>query len=119
MLALTVLAMAERPKGDPEAGLGAALKSGLPVIVKLGADWCPPCREMKPVLKELARELKGKAIILDLDINEHRALARKLKVKLIPTTIFYDRYGKDKAVRTGFMDRKELLKTINELKLFD
>jgi len=42
--------------------LKIALKSGVPVVVKLGADYCYPCRLMKPTLKQLAIEQNGKAI---------------------------------------------------------
>lgn len=111
------LAMGEKPKAAPDNSLKDALGSGLPVIVKLGADWCPPCQQMKPILKELAQELRGKVIVLDLDINDHRDLAAKLKIRYIPTTIFYDKNGRDKLVKTGFMDKQEILRIVKELRL--
>ena len=60
-----------------------ALKSGKPVIVKLGADWCPACREMKPNLEAAAKELGDKAVVLDLDIDKYRNLASVYKINLI------------------------------------
>lgn len=100
-----------------KSDLAAALKSGQPVIVKLGADWCPPCRAMRPELKALEAEQKGKMIVLDLDIDQHRQLARDYKVNLIPTTLFYDRSGKFKDKKTGFMSKGELLAKARELGL--
>jgi thioredoxin 1 len=104
---------------DPQANkeLAAALKSGLPSVVKLGADWCPPCRAMKPELKKLAAELKGKVNVLDLNVENQRELAKQLKITLIPTTIFYDRRGKSKGTVTGFQSKEQLLAKIKELKL--
>ncbi|MFA4843374.1 MAG: thioredoxin family protein [Candidatus Margulisiibacteriota bacterium] len=97
--------------------LAAALKSGQPVIAKLGADWCPPCRAMKPELKALAAEQQGKIVVLDLDIDQNRQLAREYKVNLIPTTLFYSKSGQFKDKKTGFMSKTELLAKARELGL--
>jgi len=97
--------------------LRTALKAGVPVIVKLGADWCSPCRAMKPIIKQLAEEQNGKAVFLDLNIEEYRALAREFKVMLIPTVIFYDKHGKPRSQHVGFMSKEELLKEIIRLEL--
>jgi len=97
--------------------LASALKSGQPVIAKLGADWCPPCRAMKPELQALATEQRGKLIVLDLDIDHNRQLAREYKVTLIPTTLFYSKSGQYKDKKTGFMSKGELLKKARELGL--
>jgi thioredoxin 1 len=95
--------------------LTAAFKAKLPVVAKLGADWCYPCKAMKPILKELATEQKGKIVVLDLNINENRDLAAKNKINLIPTTLFYDKTGKLKAKKTGYISKTELLETLKKL----
>lgn len=111
------LAVAKAPVKFENNDLAAALKSGQPVIAKLGADWCPPCRAMKPELKALAVEQKGKLIVLDLDIEKNRGLAREYKVNLIPATLFYDRSGKFRDKKIGFMSKAELLAKARELGL--
>lgn len=110
--------MGEKSAVKPVTGLEPVLKLGKPVVVKLGADWCPPCRAMKPIIKELAKEQAGKVIFLDLDIEQQRDLARRFKISLIPTIIFYDKNGKFKAKKTGFMSKRELLEKIKELDLY-
>lgn len=97
--------------------LEEALKSGVPVIVKLGSDKCFPCRMMNPVIKELAVEQDGKAVFLSLDVYENRELARLARVRVIPTILFYDKHGKPKAKSEGVMSKEDLLKAINELEL--
>jgi len=97
--------------------LPAALKAGVPVIVKLGSDSCYPCRQMKPILKELTIEQDGKAIFLDLDVYENRKLASQMGVRVIPTILYYDKHGKLKNKSEGGMSKEELLSAIRELGL--
>ena len=101
----------------PRQTLENALKSGQPVIIMLSSNNCPACLGMKPILKELADEVKGKILILDINIYERRDLAREYNVSLIPTLLFFDRQGKFKFKSAGYMGKKELLETIADLKL--
>jgi len=97
--------------------LKTALKTKLPVVVKIGSDSCYPCRMMKPILKELKKEQAGKIVFLDLDIYENRELAKKYRVTLIPTVLFFDKHGEKKAQTEGFMNKADLLKMVKELEL--
>lgn len=70
------------------------LKSyGLPIIIDFGADSCIPCKEMAPVLEKLNEELKGKAIILFVDVWKYGELAADFPVQVIPTQILIDAEG--------------------------
>ena len=70
------------------------LKSyGLPIIIDFGADSCIPCREMAPVLKQLNEELRGKAIIVFVDVWKYKSLANGYPISVIPTQVFYDKVG--------------------------
>lgn len=86
-----------------------------PEVVKLGADWCPPCRQMKPIIAGLSARYTGKVIFKDLDIEKNEALAKQFKVSLIPTTIFYDKKGKPRYVKAGFMGKDEIISKMKEL----
>ncbi len=97
--------------------LAAALKTGLPVVLKLGSDKCRPCIAMNPVIKELAAEQKGKTVFLALDVYKNRDLTNKYAVRLIPTIIFFDKHGKLKAQKEGFMNKMQLLKAVSDLGL--
>ena len=97
--------------------LDEALKTGLPVILKLGSDKCRPCLAMNPIIKELAAEQDGNALFLALDVYQNRELAGKYGVRLIPTVIFFDKQGKPKAKKEGFMNKRQLLKAIDDLEL--
>jgi len=111
------LAMGEKAAPSKSTATFTLPQNGLPSVVKLGAEWCGPCRAMKPVLKELAGELKGKVNVLTVDIEENRDLARQYKVSLIPTMIFFDRDGKAQAKVSGFQSKEQLRAKLKELGL--
>lgn len=70
------------------------LKSyGLPIVIDFGADSCPPCKEMEPILKELNAEYQGKVIIKFYDVWKDQSLAKDFPVQVIPTQFFFDKNG--------------------------
>jgi len=91
-----------------------ALKSGLPVVADFGGS-CTPCKMMKPILEELAKEYKGRAEILIIDINEYKDLAQKYEIHLLPVQIFFDKSGKDIWRHEGFLEKDKIIEQLNEL----
>lgn len=67
----------------------AVLKSDKPVLVDFWATWCPPCRKQNPIVAELAADMKDKAVVAKLDVDEQPALANKYEIKVIPTLLVF------------------------------
>ena len=65
------------------AQINTYLQKG-PVLFKFGAVWCPYCQSMKPILNELAKEYKGKATIVSIDVDKSPKLADYFGVSSIP-----------------------------------
>ncbi len=64
------------------------LKSQTPVLVDFWAEWCAPCRQLAPVIKELAEEYGDRLLVAKVDVDANPATAAKLQVRAMPTLIF-------------------------------
>ncbi|MCY3742722.1 MAG: thioredoxin domain-containing protein [Candidatus Poribacteria bacterium] len=89
------------------------LNAELPVVLEFEADWCPFCRQMKPVVESVALEHRNTFIIGKLDIDENRQTTGKYKVNGIPTYLVF----RDGAVAARFAGA--MPKAIFEQKIFD
>ena len=65
------------------------LKAKHPVLVDFWAEWCGPCRNLGPILDEVAEELGGDAKIVKVNVDENPELAQKYGIRGIPTMIFF------------------------------
>ena len=65
------------------------LKSDVPVMVDLWAEWCGPCRLVGPIIDEIGKELSGKVKAVKLDVDGSPGIAAKYGVRNIPTVLFF------------------------------
>ena len=63
------------------------LQSDLPVVVDFWAEWCAPCRQIAPIVKELAGEYEGKVKIVKMNIDENPQAPGRYGVRAIPTLL--------------------------------
>ncbi len=89
--------------------------AALPRLLDLGADKCIPCKLMVPVLAELEKGLDGKLEVDFLDVWKNPEEAKKYRIKLIPTQIFFDPQGKELYRHEGFFARDDILAKWREL----
>ena len=88
----------------------------LPCIIDFYADWCPPCKKVEPILKELAKEYKGKIIIYKINTDNERELASAFGIRSIPTYLFIPAKG-DPQSAAGALPRESFVKIIDEFLL--
>ena len=65
------------------------LKSTIPVLVDFWAEWCGPCRQVAPILDELAVEWKDKLKITKVNVDEEQDLAAQFNILSIPTLLVF------------------------------
>ncbi len=61
------------------------LNSDVPVLVDFTAAWCGPCRQIAPLVEQLATEYAGRAKVTKLDIDESPGTAAKYGIRGVPT----------------------------------
>src|SRR4030042_4580517 len=106
---------AKPPESNHEEELKLALTSGKPILVDFGANSCVPCRQMRPILKEITAEYSEKARVLVIDVYKYQTLARDYKVMLIPTLIFFDPKGKEIFRHVGAWGKEEIVAKFKEI----
>jgi len=102
------------PPTNTGGDLKKALQSQKPVLVDFGANKCIPCRQIRPILREIAKEYDGKAHVLIIDVFEHRELAREHRIQLIPTLVFFNRSGKEVFRRSGTWDKNSMIQKLRD-----
>lgn len=87
------------------------MASPLPVLVDFWASWCPPCRMMNPILKEIAAEQAETLRVVKVNSDDARALAERFNIRALPTLLLF-RNGQAVAMQEGAMQKDSLLQWI-------
>ncbi|ALV33421.1 MULTISPECIES: thioredoxin family protein [Streptomyces] len=87
--------------------------SSLPVLVEFTADWCPPCRQMGPVLSALAAEEGERLKVVQLDVDTNPETTNAYKVLSMPTFMVF-RDGEPVRSMVGARPKRRLLAEIEE-----
>ena len=65
------------------------VNSDKPVLVDFAAEWCGPCKMMKPILKDLKNQMGDDITIITVDVDRNQAAAAQYNIRSVPTLMIF------------------------------
>ncbi|HUW31009.1 MAG TPA: thioredoxin domain-containing protein [Planctomycetota bacterium] len=105
---------AEQQKIITDNPVDKARASGKPTMVEFFAEWCPPCKKMKPTIDELRKDRKDVNIV-SIDVDQNEALPLRYGIQNLPTQVYFDRNGKEVDRHEGYVEKGALEAKLDKL----
>ncbi len=64
------------------------MESDRPVLVDFSAEWCGPCKQLAPLVEELAKDYDGRLKVAKIDVEVSHETAMKYGIQTVPTLLF-------------------------------
>lgn len=97
-----------------ESFAAEVIGADLPVLVEFTAYWCPPCRQMAPVLTALAAEESDRFRVVQLNVDRNPVTTNAYKVLSMPTFLVF-RGGEPVRSLVGARSKRRLLEELSEV----
>ena len=84
-------------------------------MIDFGATWCGPCKALAPRIEEIENEYQGRAIIGTADVDECSDLAALLRIRNVPTVLFFKGSEQPLDKSVGLVAKETLTEKLNAL----
>ncbi len=94
-------------EGMSVAEYEAMLRSNKIILVDFYAEWCAPCKKMKPFMEKISQDMADRVTVIRIDADQNSRLCKALGVSALPVLKIYQE-GKETWHHTGFIDEPTL-----------
>lgn len=98
-------------EGMTKADFDRLIQNEKLVLVDFYADWCGPCKKMKPYLEEIARDMKDVVVVERIDVDANKALCKEMGVSALPVLMIY-KNGEVVWMKNALAEKAEMVAAI-------
>jgi len=99
--------------GMTKAQFDELLKTDKTVLIDFYADWCAPCKKMKPYLDEISKEKAASVIVIRINADDNKQLCKEMKIEELPVLQVYKNHEM-LWEHKGFMEKKAIVKELEQ-----
>lgn len=96
-----------------QSSFSELIKGEIPTLVDFYAEWCGPCKMMKPILEELKSQVGERVRIIKIDVDKNPSLADMFKIRGVPTFALFVS-GELKWIQPGVLQVEQFKSVINQ-----